>query len=766
MKKTISIFSAIVLALYVSMAGTSCQKETNVETPEETVVVPEAASGIHVTVGAGITDTKSAVVTENGVRTLTFTSGDKLSVQGSLTLDLGEGDVHCTLSGELDVATIDTPATSATFEGDLKLYKAVGMSQEEVFYDFGPNNPLDLCYSARALLVHEGTSIISGAMMGGGSYFEQIASTVEELMTNCLNVYGDYDTQSQSFSLSAAGTSGGVLPIFNCNISGLAPNTPYEIYLLIGDDADDAGGDMALGGMTSNGMGQLTFACYSSIYASQAYYYAFRFKNGNDWMRAELGSKQLESKVYNITRTASADPASPVQPTVTGTTGTWNTDLSVYYHDVADITISGTSKGYYFNLYAGGTVRMDNLSASYHVNPFIHSRASLNIELTGDNSIISKSYDCIEVLSDVFGNDKHNVRFSCTGSSATLSLTYDGKGVWGITADNYEHEPLDGSLNPEIVSNQPVPELADTGYSVELTTVQNSNGTWTSTYTVTHTRLLPGLFSINASGDKVRFSEGNLRYLSVNTNGDGDGIWSFAPNQYSIIGNSENNAHPTEPTANQSMDLFCWGATGIAGQLGDITPRPDTDVEEWMYYTENNELSGRFEWGNAAISNTTLTNAGSEKWRTLTKEEWEYLFSNNTKYGPATVAGCAGVVLLPDSFSDPNKNGGSGAFVSASNAGVYTDNVYSAENWKAMEYAGAVFLPAGGCFLGGSFDYYLSGDMGYYWTSTPNTNGSTKAYYFSFLQYVCEVRSGDTHSGDSGVYRSSRLSVRLVRSVE
>ena len=103
--------------------------------------------------------------------------------------------------------------------------------------------------------------------------------------------------------------------------------------------------------------------------------------------------------------------------------------------------------------------------------------------------------------------------------------------------------------------------------------------------------------------------------------------------------------------------------------------------------------------------------------------------------------------------------------VSQKTGATYNDNVYSAENWKAMEYAGAVFLPAGGIFYEGTFGY-SSSDMGHYWTSTPNTNGNTKAYYFAFYQNVCDVRSGDTNSGDSGVYRSSRLSVRLVRSVE
>ena len=67
-----------------------------------------------------------------------------------------------------------------------------------------------------------------------------------------------------------------------------------------------------------------------------------------------------------------------------------------------------------------------------------------------------------------------------------------------------------------------------------------------------------------------------------------------------------------------------------------------------------------------------------------------------------------------------------------------------------------------GIFYEGTFGY-SSSDMGHYWTSTPNTNGNTKAYYVGFYHNVCEVRSGDTNSGDSGVYRSSRLSVRLVR---
>jgi hypothetical protein len=523
-----------------------------------------------------------------------------------------------------------------------------------------------------------------------------------------------------------------VIPIFNCNIGGLAANTLYDVYLLIGDNANDASGDVVLGGIQSSGMGEATFACYTSVMANTERYYAFRFKNENDWRRAELGSKTLESKVYKITRTAIADPASPVMPTITGTQGTVN-DLSIKYEGSSevDVTISSPSSGpsasYYFNFNVpSATLHLDNLSASSYGHSFIVSYSDMFIELTGSNSIITRGENCI----DAFEN---SIWLSCTGESATLTLTYN-EGREGIRAGN-------------------IAALAAPGYSVDVTTVSNGNGTKTSTYTVTHTGLLTGEFTINSSGDKVRFSQGNLRYLSVDNAHNGTGTWSFAPNQYTVIGNDENNAHPAAPTTGNSMDLFCWGATGISNMedLTNPTPLPDADPDKHpyppYYYTGNNTLSGIYDWGNVKISNTTLTNSGTEKWRTLSKEEWEYLFSNSAKYGPATVAERAGIVLLPDSFSDPNKNGGSGAFVSVSQ----------------KTGAGAVFLPAGGIFYQGTFGY-SSADMGHYWTSTPNTNGNTKAYYFAFYQNVCDVRSGDTNSGDSGVYRSSRLSVRLVRS--
>ena len=745
MKTMMKLFGAAVFAAAV-LSVSSCQTEILVEdTPQtqEEIVVPETVSGIPVTVGAGIVDTKSSVVTDGeGNRTLTFTSGDRLYVTGSLTLDFGAGNEDCELSGYLDAQSIGDPATTATFSGNLELYKVSG--HVAASHDFGANNPLDLCTSAQASLVHEGSSFFDPA----DGYFAKLADTVDELMTSCLNVSGSYS--AGTFSLAPVIPDGKVLSIFNCTIDGLTASAVYDICLLTGSDAAHATEEISLGGKSANGMGQLTFACYSSVPAT-ASYYAFRFKKGNDWMKAVLGSKALQSKVYNITRTAIADPASPVLPTITGTAGTVRPDRSITYTSgTVDVTISGTSTNYYFNFNVPEvSAHLDNLSASYHVEPFIVSYSDMFIELTGSNSIITSGNDCI----DVFGN---NIWLSCTGSSATLSLTYDSCNR-GIAAGNSAIE------SPGSAS---VPALAAPRYSVGVTTVDNGNGTYTSTYTVTYTGLLNGQFTINAGGDKVRFSQGNLQYRSAVY--AGQGTWSFAPNQYSIIGNAQNNTHPTTATDGESMDLFCWGATGLVENMGDPAIYPDAK-EDPYYYNGASNLSGVFEWGNVTISNTNLNNSGAAKWRTLTIDEWSYLFNSTSKFGFGSVEGCVGVILLPDGFVDPITNGGSGAFVNAPGTNGYRNNEYSGWGWKLMEAAGAVFLPAAGYYK----DYYqnLNNRFAYYWSSTPYTD-ATRAY-FNLIWIYDEgsasermVSYGYYNTEDLGHTRATRMSVRLVRTGE
>ena len=148
--------------------------------------------------------------------------------------------------------------------------------------------------------------------------------------------------------------------------------------------------------------------------------------------------------------------------------------------------------------------------------------------------------------------------------------------------------------------------MAVLGLSMTFTSCDDILGEWSRPVVNTNTGSTPkqgaltGKFTINAEGKQVYFSQGNLQWSG--TNG-----WRFASNQWDIIGSKANNTSPTSSNDNY-MDLFCWGATG----LNSVAPNTATS-----YLSGSSVLSGNNDWG---------TNMGSG-WRTLTSEEWVYLFN-------------------------------------------------------------------------------------------------------------------------------------------
>ena len=57
---------------------------------------------------------------------------------------------------------------------------------------------------------------------------------------------------------------------------------------------------------------------------------------------------------------------------------------------------------------------------------------------------------------------------------------------------------------------------------------------------------LPGAFTINANGDKIQFSRGNLEFNATlgshaTVNGTAQGTWRFAENQWETISKEDNN---------------------------------------------------------------------------------------------------------------------------------------------------------------------------------------------------------------------------------
>ena len=213
---------------------------------------------------------------------------------------------------------------------------------------------------------------------------------------------------------------------------------------------------------------------------------------------------------------------------------------------------------------------------------------------------------------------------------------------------------------------------------------------------------LTGAFSINADGDKIAFSKGNLQATTANLGETW--TWAFAAHQYDYVGSAVANTAITgnkTVSTNGTIDLFGWSTAAT------------------YYGINNSNVSGKhpgdfIDWGETI----------AEGWRTLTRDEWNYLFETRTdaasKYGHATVAGIHGIIVLPDSYK--------GTAINADHSD-WSNNTISAEDWAAYEANGVAFLPAAGSRLTTNVNYV--GEYGMYWTST--TYGEKWAYRVRFL---------------------------------
>lgn len=281
---------------------------------QEVLLMDEAPKTVHITVGAnmGEPQTRSAVVTEAGTRTLSFTTGDRLYVWGYIP-----GTAYRYIGCYLDlVGTPESGATSASFEGDLVVYEYSGAPSytvKIVSHSFSTADPLSECTDVYGVLVHKDAV---GFQVNGGDrkgYYmtDMVASSVENLMTQIMEVSGSYNSGTKSFPLSVdlSGHSSDeyCAPIFNCNISGLKPSTTYDVSHIRStsfENALDAHGNY-LGTITSDAEGNATFACYN-VCVKAAKYHVLNFLSDDytDDRNVYLGSKALMGKVYNITRPA------------------------------------------------------------------------------------------------------------------------------------------------------------------------------------------------------------------------------------------------------------------------------------------------------------------------------------------------------------------------------------------------------------------------------------------------------------------------------
>lgn len=265
---------------------------------------------------------------------------------------------------------------------------------------------------------------------------------------------------------------------------------------------------------------------------------------------------------------------------------------------------------------------------------------------------------------------------------------------------------------PAITANSGLPD----GIAVTIETVVLPEGA------------INGLFTINANGDKVFFSQGNLKYTkSVSA-------WSFMEHQYDMVEFLGQDVG--ENYANQDVvSMFGWG-----------TGSNPTNTSE-----SNSDYPDFDDWGNNAISNGGNT---PNLWRTLSFPEWKYVLRtretpSGIRIAMANVMNVNGVIILPDNWSASTYDLNNTNQIGAS----FSSNIIPAASWTTLQDAGAVFLPTSGYRYGTLIQNV--GTSGEYWSSSDS--GPSGA---------CCIGIEDEFLGDGYVFRDEGKLVRLVCDVQ
>lgn len=263
-----------------------------------------------------------------------------------------------------------------------------------------------------------------------------------------------------------------------------------------------------------------------------------------------------------------------------------------------------------------------------------------------------------------------------------------------------------------------------------------------------------GYFSVSEN-HQVIFAPGNLQwcatgshFTALDTSGVSTGVgkWRFAANQWDMIGEDNDKV---SPSYSGWIDFFPWGTSGY----GSKQPY-DTDDEDPTYGNGPTDIvETLYDWGtyNEIYNPLTGKTDPPGTWRTMNYyNEWKYLLEERDnarkKYGYGSINGTYGMILLPDNWTLPSGS----TFYSSTD---HKTNTYTAEQWKSLENAGAIFLPAAG---------YRK------WQEIKEVNTDCKYWtgeYDGINFADCIYHNADPGSGMGGynAYRAEGLTVRLVK---
>ena len=431
--------------------------------------------------------------------------------------------------------------------------------------------------------------------------------------------------------------------------------------------------------------------------------------------------------------------------------------------------ISSTSTGHYLNF--------KNLCSLIEVNvPEGTEVAYIQVTsrdkfLWGNASITGRDNPVLQInqstTGDNYSTNNYTVTLDCTTNGSNGSNT-GGAAAHGKTggpfyvvvpAGTYTNLTVDVYIFAEITGNRNVVKLyTNTANATNNIATINNNMIYKVDCLGTPTEVQPpypglgtGEFSVS-DNKKVRFSQGNLQYKN--------GVWRFATDELEAFGNASNHNLVTTNRDQNWIDLFGFGTSG----QGSPSTNPTTYTNAADYYPHVN-LTGanRYDWGVNEISN-----GGNQpdKWRTLTRAEWQYLLGTNpnrNNKNMRAVIDCGNRTYVPGLIIAPD-----GSTV-ASGWNSVTDHalqITKQEYVSTYQSAGCVFLPSTGYYAYNSYNqnimWYIDngyGKEGWYWTST--YDGSPWA-----AKVVCALNGGGTAFSGEGVQVYQGCAVRLVRDVD